>query len=387
MNNKNLIDYNESPFSKIIAKKDYINKVALIAQQKCNTVLNTPTSKKINVELRTWKKFLSQEYIKSLTYHRLSKFCGFPKDKIRDGIKLVDDIEAPFLPLNFNSKEGVRLDCGVINEGRIRSRMVEYTNKDKDVLDIIRTAAKKVIGNKFIPSERLDVRDQTICLSFPPLFAKHFLKLGIEGNKNFAPIKIPNYILNNKEHCKIWWRGNISEEASIYAFSSPKNGVWYIVPRIQINRVNSVNFFCNFPAKERTYYHKDIPKKFLEKLKSNIPQLMLDEAKMLKYFGINVKPFFSKLYINKKGQQTATYTILLSNLNNLKKYHHEVGFELERHKKQFELLLFNRGPKNEEEIRRIMIEFYKLVPKYLRRNKKIKVNKWLKEEDRVKLLS
>ena len=95
MNNKNLIDYNESPFSKIIAKKDYINKVALIAQQKCNTVLNTPTSKKINVELRTWKKFLSQEYIKSLTYHRLSKFCGFPKDKIRDGIKLVDDIEAP----------------------------------------------------------------------------------------------------------------------------------------------------------------------------------------------------------------------------------------------------------------------------------------------------
>ncbi len=386
MDNKHLVNYTNSPFSKVIAYDDYIKKVICLAQEKSGTNLNTPMAKNINVELRTWKNFISNNYIKILTFRRLSKFCGFSDEQIKSGIKNIDGIEKPNVPLNFRTKAGVRLDVGVINEGRTRSRSVEYTNEDQEVLQIIRNSARQVLGKNFIPSERIDSRDKTICLSFPPYFAKHFVKLGVTSNKNNLKIGIPQYIKDKKKFCKIWWQGNLSEEASVYAFSSFRNGNWYIVPRIQINRVKSVNYSYHFPNYERTYYHKDIPSEILSKLKENILPLIKDEAEILSKFGIRAKPFFSKLYINKKGQQTATYTILLSNLNDLRKYHKEIGFELDRHQRQFELLLFNRGPKTREEIRKIMIQFYELVPRYLRGNKKIKVSKWLTNEDKKQLL-
>jgi len=126
MNKQHLVDYTESPFSKIIAKEDYIKRIITVAKSKCNTSLDTPISKKIKIELRTWKKFVNSQYIKALTYQRLSEFCGLSSKEIVNGISYIDDIKEPKIPLNFNCRAGARLDCGVINEGRTRSRMVEF---------------------------------------------------------------------------------------------------------------------------------------------------------------------------------------------------------------------------------------------------------------------
>ncbi len=386
MKNKYLVDYNESQFSKIIANRDYVKKIMNAAYRKCSTNLNTPISKKMNIELRTWKKFLNREYIKSLTYYRLSSFCNISKEAARKGIQYIDEIEDPKLPLNFNSKEGVRLDVGIVNEGRIRSRIVEYTNKDKEVLNIIKNSARKVISNKFSVNERTDKRDQTVCLSFPPIFAKHFLKIGINGNKNYANIRVPNYILDNEEFHRIWWQGNISEEASIYSFIAQIKNKFYLNPRIQLNRVKSVLIPNKKFKRETTYYQKDIPKEYLKNLKANIYQLINDEVEMLSTFDIHIQPYFSKLYINSKFQQTATYTILINRLKDLEKYLDNIPFELERHKNQFKLLLNNKGVHTKEELRDIIIKFYKLVPHYLRGIKRIKTNKWLTEEDKSKLM-
>ena len=300
LKNNNLVDYVESPFSTIVAKEDYIEKVVSITKQKYEIKQGTLISKELGIELRTWKNFIGGKSVKSATYYRLSKFCQFSDEQIREGIRKIDNIEFSNLPLNFDSKDGVRLDCGVINEGRIRSRGVEYTNKDKEVLDLIKNSAKKLLGENFSPTERMDQRDQTVCLSFPPFFAKHFLKLGISGNKNNAVIRIPNYILDNEEYCKIWWQANISEEASIYAFVSSRKKFNYIVPRIQINRAKSINLPLIFNQIEKTYFHRNIPIEYLDLLKNNISQLILDEAKILDKLGIKAKPHFSKLYVNKK---------------------------------------------------------------------------------------
>ena len=183
MNEKYLIDHTESPFSKVIANDDHIKNVLCRAIKKCNTNLHTPISKNINIELRSWKKFLSKKYIKELTYYRLSKFCDFSESQIREGISYIDDINNPIIPLNFNCPAGVRMDVAVINEGRTRKRIVEYTNKDKEILDLIRECSKRILGENFNPHERVDLRDQTVCLSFPPYFAKHFIKIEISSNK------------------------------------------------------------------------------------------------------------------------------------------------------------------------------------------------------------
>ena len=137
-NGKNIVNISDSPFSKIIAKKNYIKYVIKIAKVKTKSSLNTPISKNIGIELRTWKKFINQKYIKSLTFQRIGNFCNFSISKITKGIKFIDEIKDPKLPLNFNCNAGVRLFVGMINEGRIRHRIVEYTNKDHEILDIIR---------------------------------------------------------------------------------------------------------------------------------------------------------------------------------------------------------------------------------------------------------
>lgn len=385
MNSKYLLNYYESPFSKVILNKTPTKR---IIQKICKSKTKIKISKKIKIEPRTWQKIVENKEIKCFTLKKLKKICKLKENYIRKNIKQIDGIKNPNIPLNFNCKEGVRLDVGVINEGRTRERSIEYTNKDKEIIKIIKKSSKKVISKNFIPKKRTDKRDKTVCLSFPAIVAKHFIKIGLNGSKKHTQIRIPNYILKNKEYNKIWWRGNISEEASIYPyvwFNKNKRD-FYIYPKIQLNRVKSINIKLQNIEKEKTYYQKDIPLKILINLQNNIMQLIKDESKILSNFGIYTKPQFSKIYVNKKYEITATYSIYIYRLEDLNKYYNKIGFELERHKKQFKLLLNARGSKTKEEIREILVKFYKLVPNYLRGVKRIKTNKFLTKIDKENLL-
>lgn len=388
LKNLNKVEFIDSPFSKIIANQYHINKLKAIASKKLNTFLNTPIAKGIKIELRTWKKFIQKNYIKSLTYKRINEFCDISVNEARKGIYLIDDIKNPNLPLNFDSKEGARLDVGILNEGRMRDRCIDYNNKDKDVLNKILQCSKKVLSKKFIPKIGLDKRNNTYCIYFPPIFAKRYTKLGFtKKNKKLSELRIPQCILDNEAYQKIWWQGNLSEEASVHPLIQEKNKSFYVTPRIQLNRVKSVNLICPNNFQNKTpYYIKNIPNSYLEYIKTNPIKLMLDESNILKNFDIEIQPFFSKIYINKLRQPTATYTILIYKLNDLEKYLKNIGFELKRHQKQLELFLNSRGRHTKEEIRDIIIKFYKLTPKYLRGIKKIKTNKLLMDEDKQELL-
>lgn len=384
---KNIVDFLDSPFSKIIAKPNHINRVISVVSNKLNTNKNTPLAKGMKIELRTWKKFVQGKYIKSLTYERINRFCDLSILEARNGIFFIDEIEHPYIPLNFDSKEGVRMDVGILNEGRMRNRSIEYHNKDKKVLNRIIQCSKRILSKKFNPKIGIDKRNNTSCIYFPPIFAKHYAKLGFtEKSKNQSPLRIPSYILENERYHGIWWQGNLSEEASIYPLVQEKKGVFYTFPRIQLNRVKWINLHLNNLKKENTYYCKDIPKKYLKFLRLNPIKLMLDEANILKTFDINVQPSFSKIYKSKLDQITAAYTILLYKLNDLENYLEDVGFELYRHKKQLKLLLDKRGGHSKTEIRDIIVKFYKLVPVYLRGIKRIDSNKWLIDEDKEELL-
>jgi len=381
------VDFTDSPFSKIIAEQNHINKVIFIAVKKLNTDKNTPLAKGIRIELRTWKRFIQKKHIKSLTYERLNKFCNISVKEARKGIKFIDEIEDPNLPLNFDSKEGARLDVGIFNEGRMRNRSIEYHNKDKIILNKIKQCSKKTLGGKFNPKIGVDRRNSTYCMYFPPIFAKHYTKMGFtEQNKNKIPLRIPPYILDNEKYQKIWWQGNLSEEASIYSLIYKKGRFFYINPRIQLNRVKIVDLHTNNFKKEMTYYCKHIPENYLKSLKLNPLKLMLDEANILKKFNIDIQPYFSKLYVSKSNQITATYTIMIYRLQDLENYTKNIGFELERHKKQLKLLLDNRGGFSKDQLRDIIVKFYKLVPTYLRGIKRIDENKWIAEEDKKELL-
>jgi len=270
----------------------------------------------------------------------------------------------------------------------MRNRIIEYSNKDKEALSKILECSKKVVSKKYNPKIGIDKRNDTYCIYFPPIFAKHYSKFGFtEKNKNNSILHIPKYILDNEKYQKIWWRGNLSEEASIYPFVIKKKSVFYMTPRIQLNRVKTVRIPLKNTKKENTYYKKDISKDVLRILKSNPMKLMVDESNILKNFNIYTGVYFSKLYVSKIENITATYTILINNLGYLENYLKNIGFELNRHKKQLELLLNNRGSHSKNVMKEIILKFYKLVPKYLRGIKKIDENKLLTKEDKKELMS
>ncbi|MEK6947841.1 MAG: hypothetical protein AABX19_01215 [Nanoarchaeota archaeon] len=383
--NYSILTYTDSPFSSISIREEAIEEIIRIAEIKCNEKSPTNIARKMNIELRTWKNLSQNKNLKVHVLERISNFCDIDSDFIIKNIEEIDNIREPNIPINFDTKEGVRLDVGVINEGRVRNRIVEYHNKDREIIEILKTASKKVIGEFFVPKERMDKRSETNCLYFPAFIAKHFIKL-VKGNKSQNEIKIPDYILNNENFQKIWWKGNLSEEASLYPSIGFNKNEFFISPKIQINRVKRVDIKILNPKTEKTYYKYELSRENLDKLKKDNIRLIEDEVKILSKFDINTSSHFSKLYINKEFEQTATHSIYIYRLKDLELYNNEIGFELNKHKKQFDLLMNNRGGQTRESVRDTFIKFYEFIPQYLRTNKKIKSNKFLNEEDKRELL-
>lgn len=373
--------YTDSPFSKIIANEVLINSTLKFLLEYHGETKITPSARLIKIEPRAMKKFINKQPISILSFNKIVKFCEINNTNIRDGISYIDNIKEPNIPLNFESLSGVRLDAGIFNEGRMRNRTIEYHNKDNEILSILLNAGKNVIGRNFNPPIGVDKRNENKCIYFPPYFSKHYTKLKTtESRKSKLDLRIPGYVFNSEKFQKVWWRANLSEEASLYYHIIKINSRFFINPLIQLNRVREVNVNI-LQNKEIRFYHKSIPTNLLETLKNYNHTLLKDEQRILDNFNISSRYSFSSLYKSKKGNQTAVYTLLINKIKDLEKFNSEIGFELYRQKRQLNLLLNNNGTKTREQMKEIIIKFYKLVPSYLRGIKKIKKCRLLEKED------
>ena len=174
-----IVDYFDSPYSNTYLKEDVRNLIFDNLCKNTGITLTTPMGKKIKVEPKAIRKFLNGGPNKVHTIERLRKKANVSENIIRNSITRIDDIETPSLPLNFDSIEGVRLDTGIFNEGRVRDRCVEYHNKDFDVIKIIVDCYKKITGGNPRIKISIDRRNNVHCIHFPPIFAKHYVKMGI----------------------------------------------------------------------------------------------------------------------------------------------------------------------------------------------------------------
>jgi hypothetical protein len=338
----------------------------------------TPLGKLINVEPKAIKSFAKGHPVEVHTLESLRRAASMKMDLIENSIIQIDRIEEPSLPLNFDCKEGARLDAGIFNEGRARNRCVEYHNKDKDVIKIILKCSQKIISRRFEPSMSVDKRVKCFCLYFPPIFAKHYKILGItEKSKKELQSGIPSYIMNNKEFQRAWLHGTLSEEGCIYPFVQNIKGKLFLSPVIQWNRNSKVNLNINFS--KRDLYKKDIQPLLVRKLKNNLNPLIRNEASILRDFDIKINPMFSRLHKSKKGIVTAVYSIHIRGFKNCEKWLNNIGFEMKRQRKQLVLLLNYHGNMNKNDIQEVLIKFYSMIPPYLRDKRKIISNKWLEE--------
>ncbi|MFH1229778.1 MAG: hypothetical protein V1678_05150, partial [Candidatus Aenigmatarchaeota archaeon] len=245
---------------------------------------------------------------------------------------------------------------------------------------------RKIMGVNFRPSVSMDRRMNCYCLYFPPIFAKHYVKLGIsEKAKRELTSGVPDYISNNEDFQRIWLQGTLSEDGSLYPFVQNTGGRLFISPVIQWNRNNKVDVNIKNHTKS-DFYQKDIKLDVVRKLKSNINPLIRDEARFLRNFNIEINPMFSRLHVSNKGTITAVYSVHIRGFRSCENWLSNISFELKRHKKQLNLLLGNHGSVSKSEVQEILIKFYSLIPRYLRDKRKILSNKWLEDEQKIYLM-
>jgi len=392
MKNVTTIDYLDSPYSKVILDKEFRLNVFKKLIEKYKLPLTTPLAKKIGIEPRALKSFLAGDRIIVDVLERLRKQAEISIEETRNSIDVIDSMKEPSLPLNFNNNEGIRLIAGIVNEGRVRSRTIEYHNKNEEILKIIRKCARKVIGNLFQPSSSIDKRMGVKCLYFPPFVAKYFIKIGLDKPKIY-PFNLPKFITDGDEdYARIWLRAFLGEDASLYPYiQNAKNGYWFLYPRIQLNRniiipVNIKEKLNKMITPTRPFYKINLPLKIVRILEKFYHPLLLDESKLLKKFGINLKPKFSKVYMNKDKIITATHSLSIIQLEDLEIWLNEIGCELSWQRKQLELLLSNRGSLNRVHLNDVIYKFYSLIPSYLRDKRKINESNTLTKEQKNELL-
>ena len=381
-----LVDYTDTPYSKVTLSKELIKRLASKIHYKVGTTKKTPIGKRLGIEPKAWNNFVTGKEIIVNTLEVIRKYCNERKGIVRKGILSIDHIDSPNTPLNFDCVEGARLDAAIYNEGRVRNRSVEYHNKDDEVIGTILECAKKVIGKSFKPKIGIDKRNNVKCIYFPPYFAKHYVKLGIaEKRKSQLKTGIPKYILNGPtEYKKAWTRGTLSEDGSLFIRTSKIKGMIYFNARIQINRVSEVDL--DIQLNKGIIYQKDVPPKILKVLKDNINQIISDEARILNEFGMKPYVNFSKLKKAKNGRITATYSLIVYRKKDVKRWREVIGAELPRHQKQLELVVKSRGGLSKREADELLYAFYSLTPVYLRGPLNIKRNKWLSQKSKRRLL-
>jgi len=390
------IDYTDSPCSKVLVNNDLKVSIFKNLVEKHKMVLTTPLGKRIGVEPKALRSFLNGRKIEIQTLEKLRKVTGIPIDTVRASIVSIDNISTPNLPFDFDNENGVRAIAGIVNEGRIRPRGIEYHNKNEELLKIMTDCSRNVLGKDFVPHKSFDGRINVHCLYFPPSFAKFFVMIKLDKPKVY-PFVLPDFISDGPEaYLKVWLRACLSEEAALYPFactqSRLKGRTSYLYPRIQLNRNVIVLDDCIvrqlgglFQRPQQSFYKKDLGTGLASCLERLCHPLLLQESGFLGKFGIGCTPRFSRVYLSKDKTITATHSLSVTDLKYFDLWKKQIGFELKWQKKQLELILSNVGKISRPRLNDVVFEFYSLIPFHLRDKRKIRTSNILVEEQKSQL--
>ncbi|MBU2406717.1 MAG: hypothetical protein KKA26_01895, partial [Nanoarchaeota archaeon] len=195
------VSLNDTPSEKIYLK---LNKKAidflLDKIKKENVNLFSP------IELYRFKigKKVSINFIK-----KISKNLGLKISYFEKNMELITSckntnigIKNPKFPINFNTKEGIRLISGIIGDGEINNQLQPgYNNQDKKLIEIILKSFQQVFG-------KIDYKiylrpDKTYQLHFPKIAGLILLKIGMKpGYKSITNYGIPRFIFNTSKKKK-----------------------------------------------------------------------------------------------------------------------------------------------------------------------------------------
>jgi len=295
------VSLNDTPSEKIYLK---LNKKAidflLDKIKKENVNLFSP------IELYRFKigKKVSINFIK-----KISKNLGLKISYFEKNMELITSckntnigIKNPKFPINFNTKEGIRLISGIIGDGEINNQLQPgYNNQDKKLIEIILKSFQQVFG-------KIDYKiylrpDKTYQLHFPKIAGLILLKIGMKpGYKSITNYGIPRFIFNTSKKKK---------SVFIKQFFNDEGNVRLKDRRLQVKQTLKIN-------KDKKEMRLN-PEKYAH-------QVLVDTQKLLSSLGIK-----SKIHLGnyRADEKKADWELDIYCKENLEKFQKYIGFDLD----------------------------------------------------------
>ncbi len=371
----------DSPCSQALLSHDFRDELLGQITQRIGSSTYS-IKKKAKVEPRTWQRFLSGRPVEVASLEKLVSAAGMRWSDAEAAVLQIDRIIDLHLPLDFHCFEGARFDAAIFNEGRIRSRGLEYTNKSRQLLERVKACFRKIVGT-YSFGEWTDPRMDAITISFPSLVAKRYLKLGIVPGlaKAHQDVGVPENIIRDVELSRAWFQGTLSEEACFFPFITERSNTFYVYPRIQINRNSFLPGAYPGIIKGKYYYQNEGKLSSFE----NYCRLSSNEAVMLSRLGVRASLGCRRVYRASDGFVTGTFSVTIIGAQ-VEVWADSIGFEFSWQKKLYDFLFENWGRLSKSAVGDFVFDFYSFLPKDSIGKRRIANSRHLSAEQKSELL-
>ena len=224
----------------------------------------------------------------------------------------------PKFPINFKTRSGARFIAAIINDGTLTKESdirraygrLMYDNFDESIRDSIIKDYLGIFGGK---KEEIAFRNKKKkkYLEFSSVI-RDIIELVIKdkGPKCESNIKLPDFILKNKETMIGWIEQTIADEGEVKFF--PKKYRRAIVWRRSLDITNSVKI----KVEKETSIRK-LPKKIQELIQKQKCNLIESEKKILDLLGIEYKIYNLGIYPTTKNKLRTRFQINIAKRKNL----------------------------------------------------------------------
>lgn len=327
---------------------------------------NLPTFRKIKIEFESQKEIFSQllnkfsrEYLEKFIKKSLSqlkdytkrsrnitirtlknalKILGLLLDSISPRIIEISGIKNPKLPFNLSTPEGAEVRMAFLSDGHNPlnpKKNLKYQAGEIESHKRIIKLCKDLFGEFSLRTEK---EGKNKYQSYFPCVIGDILELSgvIRGSKIKKNPYLPKDILRGDDNIKKFAiRRSFTDEGSCRVASC----ALYLSRNIDISSSFPDKLKSAFP-KEKCIHINSLPKNLIKLLKNKMCNLLKGELLILKSFGITPVSFRPvKFRINKSGNVTMTWQMIITERNNLKRYYKKIGFLLKNKNEKLEEII------------------------------------------------
>jgi intein/homing endonuclease len=351
--------YQLKDYEYLILKRNVLKKIVKRCIQKAGNIRKLTKVIKIGAPL-IYRVLKGKNGISVKNLRKLLYYLQIPYDEINDKIVEIKkgkraSIKNPKFPINLLLPEAATIIGFLVSDGGInldkKARMTKRVTYSTQNLEDINTFIKniyKIFGKVLI--QREERRNSLRLRIGTSIVAEAFLKVGcILGKKVIKNKGVPWIIKEASEEMKInYLRAVFSDEGSVGGpdpyvilsrstivnslnraelkllneFVEPKMSIRFFpdgrsVKEISIGELRKIlNSLSNLSAK-----------RLLQKIESNIPQLLLEESKLLCGFGIENAIYPTTLYKKSKNQYALKSSLMVGRKESLLQFYKKVGFQ------------------------------------------------------------